>query len=302
MPTDIGVDQDAVAAALRAMPPDEGEPFAEEPQPAPEGSAPAAPNAAEPAGSASAETHEGEGKNAEGDGSPEDKGKPPPETIPYARFQEVIRQKNELQERQKEREEDLARRGEELGRVRAAAILEQIAAQHPSLAPILRGEQPAQPEAPLPEDPTQRELAVLRKETEANRKWREDLDKKEMIRDIEDRVETAIGKHEIVQRWRTKSDSLRDLVEGTIVHRILANPSADPAKVVDDVASALREVEEGVKASYKGAKTAPAKTVPPGVGAGAPQPPGQPRKVLSLDRPGEMSRAVAGALEQLGQE
>ncbi len=260
--------------------------------PAPDGGTAPAPHAEEPAGTTPVET-EGDEKTVAAEVEPVAGQK-----VPYDRFSEVVTQKNDALEKVRQYEERLAREVELGAKSRAQAILEDIARRRPELSAEIYGQDSEQAKAlaqeKLPEDPVQRELAILKREATEQKAWRQKEDHTKMVREIEDRAEAAMEKYPIL----SKNESVQSLAESTIVQRILAKPNVPVEKVVEEVASDFRKFEESIKADYKQAKVETAKKIPAGVGSGGAAPPGAARKKFSLDRPGELAKALAGAMNQ----
>ena len=249
------------------------------------------PDAADTAGSTPGEETQGEEQAA---AEVETKKGP----VPYDRFHEVNAQKNEALERARLMEERLAREVEVGSRARAQAILEDIARRRPELAAEIYGPESEQAKAlkpePLPEDPVQRELTLLKREAQESKAYREKQVHMDMVRSMEERAEAAMEDHPIL----SKNERIQALAESTIVQRILAKPQVPVEKVVEEVASDFRHFEESIKAEYKLAKVEAVKKVPAGVGSGGTAPPGAARKKFSLERPGELAKAFASAMNQ----
>lgn len=254
----------------------------------PDGGPAPTPDAADTAGTTPGEVTEGEEQPAA-----ETEAKGP---VPYNRFHEVVGQKNEALERVKQYEERMAHEVELAARSRSQAQLEDIARRHPELASVIYGPESEQAKAakpePLPEDPVQRDLAILKREVQESKSYREKQAHMAMVKDMEERAEAAMESYPIL----SKNERVQKLAESTIVQRILAKPSMPVEKVVEEVASDFRHFEESIKAEYKLAKVEAAKKVPAGVGSGSAAPPGAPRKKFSLDRPGELAKAFANAV------
>ena len=251
------------------------------------------PDAADTAGTTPGEVTEGEEQPAAVEAEPK-KG----QHVPYDRFSEVVAQKNEALERSRLMEERMAHEVELGAKSRAQAILEDIARRRPELAAEIYGQDSEQAKAlkpePLPEDPVQRELVVLKREAAESKAYRERQNHMSMVRDMEERAETAMESYPIL----SKNERIQALAESTIVQRILAKPQVPVEKVVEEVASDFRHFEESIKADYKQAKVEAVKKVPAGVGSGGAAPPGAPRKKFSLERPGELAKAFASAMNQ----
>ena len=258
------------------------------PAPEPDGGPAPTPDAADTAGTTPEEVS-GEEKPAETEVEP--KG-----PVPYERFREVNAQKNEALERVRLSEERQAHEVELAARSRAQAVLEDIARRRPDLAAEIYGPDSAQAKAakpePLPEDPVQRRLAILEREASDSKAAREQDSHRAMVKDMEDRAEAAMDNYPIL----SKNERVQKLAESTIVQRILANRQMPIEKVVEEVASDFRHFEESIKAEYKQAKVEAVKKVPAGVGSGGAAPPGAPRKKFSLERPGELAKAFANAM------
>ena len=257
--------------------------------PEPEGSPAPTPDAADTAGTTTEEASEVETKPTETEAEP--KG-----PVPYDRFREVNTQKNDALERIRLIEERQAQEVELASRSRAQAILEDIARRRPELAAEIYGAESAQAKAakpePLPEDPVQRDIAILKREAQEAKSYREKQAHMEMVKSMEERAEAAMELHPIL----SKNERVQKLAESTIVQRILAKPQMPVEKVVEEVASDFRHFEESIKAEYKQAKVETVKKVPAGVGSGSAAPPGAPRKKFSLDRPGELAKAFAASI------
>ena len=264
--------------------------------PEPDGGTTPAPDAADTAGKTEAEgTEKVEAEVAE----TETEAEPAPgQQVPYDRFSKVVSQKNDALERVRQSEERMAHEVELGAKARAQAILEDIARRRPNLAAEIYGPDSEQARAlapeKLPDDPVQRELVILKKEAGEQRAWREREQHKSMVKDMEDRAETAMEKYPIL----SKNERIQALAETAIVQRILAKPQVPVEKVVEEVASDFRHFEESIKAEYKQAKIETVKKVPAGVGSGGAAPPGAARKKFSLDRPGELANALANAMKQ----
>ena len=259
------------------------------PAPEPDGGPAPTPDAADTAGTTPDEVS-GEEKQAAAE---QDLKKGP---VPYDRFHEVVSQKNEALERIRLAEERQAHEVELAARSRAQAVLEDIARRRPDLAAEIYGPDSAQAKAakpePLPEDPVQRRLAILEREASESKAAREQESHRSMVKDMEERAEAAMEHYPIL----SKNERVQKLAESTIVQRILANRQMPIEKVVEDVASDFRHFEESIKAEYKQAKVEAVKKVPAGVGSGGAAPPGAPRKKFSLERPGELAKAFASAM------
>jgi hypothetical protein len=258
----------------------------------PEGGPAPTPDAADTAGTTPGEETAGE-ETVAADAEPK-----PGQRVPYDRFSQVVTQKNEAQERVRLMEERLAREVELGAKSRAQAILEDIARRRPELAPEIYGPDSEQAKAakpePLPEDPVQRKLALLEREANESRAYREKQAHMEMVKSMEDRAEAAMENYPIL----SKNERIQALAETAIVQRILAKPQVPVEKVVEEVASDFRHFEESIKAEYKQAKVEAVKKVPAGVGSGGAAPPGAARKKFSLERPGELAKAFANAMNQ----
>lgn len=255
----------------------------------PEGGPTPTPDAADTAGTANDEVA---GEEVKAAAEAESKKGP----VPYDRFHEVVAQKNEALERVRQAEERQAHEVELAAKSRAQAVLEDVARRHPELAGVIYGPESEQAKAlkvePLPEDPVQRRLAILEREASESKVARERDAHRSMVKDMEDRAEAAMENFPIL----SKNERVQKLAESTIVQRILANRQMPVEKVVEEVASDFRHFEESIKAEYKQAKVEAVKKVPAGVGSGGTAPPGAPRKKFSLDRPGELAKAFAAAV------
>jgi hypothetical protein len=262
---------------------------AAEAPPADGGTTPA-PHAEEPAGSTSGEEPVGEEPKATATDPVTG------QKVPYDRFHQVVSEKNEALEKVRQYEERLTREVEQAARARSQAILEDIARRRPNLAEEIYGPNSEQAKAlapeKLPDDPIQRELAILKREAAEQKSWRTTRDQKDMVSDIENRAQAAMEKYPIL----SKNERVAALAETAIVQRILAKPQTPVEKVVEEVASDFRHFEESIKAEYKQAKVESVKKVPAGVGSGGAAPPGAPKKRFTLDRPGELARALANGL------
>lgn len=260
--------------------------------PADGGTAPA-PHVEDTTGSTPDEKPEGEDKAETVETEPIQDRKP----VPYDRFHEVVSQKNEALEKARLAEERMAREVELGARSRSQAILEDIARRRPDLAAEIYGKDSEQAKAlapeKLPDDPVQRDLAILKRETAALKERDAKRDQQEMVRDIEDRAAKAMEKYPIL----SKNEKVQVLSETVIVQRLLAKPNVPVEKVVEEVASEFRAFEESIKADYKAAKVETVKKIPAGVGSGGAAPPGAPRKKFTLDKPGELAAALANAMK-----
>lgn len=261
----------------------------------PEGGTAPAPHAEETAGS----TPTGEEPEAVEEKQEATQADPDPKKpVPYDRFSEVISQKNDALEKVRQYEERLSREVELGSKARAQAILEDIARRRPDLAGEIYGKDSEQAKAlapeKLPDDPVQRDLAILKKEVSAQKDRDAKRDHAEMVRDIEDRAEAAMEKYPVL----SKNDKVTALAETVIVQRLLTKPQVPVEKVVEEVASEFRHFEESIKAEYKQAKVETTKKIPAGVGSGGAAPPGAARKRFTLDKPGELASALANALKE----
>ena len=251
------------------------------------------PDAADTAGTTPGETTEGEEQQPAAEAEPK-----PGQKVPYDRFSEVVAQKNDALEKIRQYEERLSREVEVGAKARAQAFLEDLARRRPELAAEIYGPDSEQAKAlkpePLPEDPVQRELTLLKREAQESKAYREKQAHMDMVRSMEERAEAAMEDHPIL----SKNERIQALAESTIVQRILAKPQVPVEKVVEEVASDFRHFEESIKAEYKQAKVEAVKKVPAGVGSGGTAPPGAARKKFSLERPGELAKAFASAMNQ----
>jgi len=294
MPKDLLSDE-AQAKVAEAAEKDLNEVSGAAEEPAPEVGASPDTDAADSAGSTSDKGAEGQQDTQETETAETEP--QPGQSVPYDRFSKVVAQKNEALERAKQYEERLAQDVENQARARAQAVLEDIARRRPELAEEIYGKDSAQAKAakpePLPEDPVQRDLAILKREMAEQKAEREKRAHMEMVRSMEERAEAAMEKYPVLSR----DEKVQALAESTIVQRILTNPNVPVEKVVEDVASDFRHFEESIKAQYKQAKVETAKKVSAGVGGGGAAPPGAPRKKFSLERPGELAQALARAMQ-----
>ncbi len=260
-----------------------------------DGGAAPAPHAEETAGSTPGEEPEAVEEKQETTEAVEPDLKKP---VPYDRFSQVVTQKNDALDKVRQYEERLAREVELGSKARAQAILEDIARRRPNLAAEIYGENSEQAKAlapeKLPDDPVQREIAILKKDVAAQKDRDAKRDHAEMVRDIENRAEAAMEKYPVL----SKNDKVTALAETVIVQRLLTKPQVPVEKVVEEVASEFRHFEESIKAEYKQAKVETTKKIPAGVGSGGAAPPGAARKRFTLDKPGELANALANALKE----
>ena len=289
MPNSFGETEAALAKAVSEMPVDPEVEAANSGTASPAGAS----VADETAGKADPSKPEGSGKDAPVDPAIEESKGP----VPYDRFNEVVRQKNEALENLKKREEAMAEEADRLGEARSRAQLEQIARMHPELGQKIYGPTWTPPDQPekLPDDPVQREIALLKRDNQEQKDWRQKQDRQEMIEDLETRATAAMKKHPIFERTQGE---MGEIAQSVIAQRILAEPKVPIETHVENVAKGLRGFEEKIKADYKQVKIETTKKLPAGVGSGGAAPPGQGPTKHSLDRPGELSRALAAAISQ----
>ena len=210
--------------------------------------------------------------------------------VPYDRFSQVNNERKQYLEKVQEYERQLAEVDQTV-RARTATLLEQIAANHPELRKVIYGDEPkTESEAKPPEDPKDRKLWELEREVVENRRFREEMQRRDMIDDIEERCNGAMKKHAIFNGQKAK-----DHAHEIIANRLIANPKLSVEKIVEDVAAEVRAFEEEVSARYRQKKTETATKIPPGAGGGGAAPPGPGPKKLSLND-GSALRALTAAL------
>ena len=249
------------------------------------------PNAAEPAGATSHPEETRNGNDPQGEETP--KG-----PVPYDRFAEVNRERNEATERARNYEMQLAQQQAQIeaaGRARAQALLEQIAADDPDLRRKLLGVEPegAAQDPNAAKDPVQQKLAAIERQMKVQDERFQMQERQKAIDELESRAESQMGKHKIFER----SEHVRGLAESIIAQRIVAERNTPIEKIVDQVAEGFRKVEEDVKASFKQAKVETAKKIPAGVGSGGAVPPGASQKRFDLSKPNDLNAAVRASLE-----
>src|SRR3990167_2819947 len=221
--------------------------------------------------------------------------------IPYERFSQVNVERKQALEKIREYERQLAD-VDQTAKARTAVYLEQIAALHPELKSAIYGKQAVEEGAPAreaenpPEDPKEKRIWELEKQTNDLQRYRREQERERMLDAIETRCDSAMEKHPVF-----KNPKVREIAERLIANDVIAQPNVPPEKVVDTIAAQLRAYEEEIKASYKQAKVAPTKAVPKGVGPAGGAPPGQGSRPLKLGD-GSAMRALAAALKGETQE